>query len=118
MKDAKKDQSDIPALMADIGARARAAAAELAYAAVDRKYAALISAAEFLWDDRQKIIDANCEDIVYAEEKGLSPAMIDRLLLDEARVRGMVDGLRTIAEQRDPVGEVIADWDMPSGLNM
>ncbi len=113
-----KDMPDIPALMADIGARARAAAAELSYAAVDRKYAALISAAEFLWDDRQKIIDANCEDIVYAEEKGLSPAMIDRLMLDEARVRGMVDGLRTIAEQRDPVGEVIADWDMPSGLNI
>ncbi len=113
-----KDLSDIPALMADIGARARAASAELAYAAVDRKHAALIAAAEFLWDDRQKIIDANCEDLVYADEKGLNPALVDRLMLDEARVRGMVDGLRTIAEQRDPVGEVIADWDMPSGLNI
>ncbi len=113
-----KDLENIPALMADIGARARAAAAVLAFAAVDRKHAALISAAEFLWDDRQKIIDSNCEDLVDAEEKGLSPALMDRLLLDENRIRGMVDGLRSVAEQRDPVGETIAEWDMPSGLNI
>ena len=44
--------------------------------------------------------------------------MLDRLQLDEIRIRGIVDGLRTVAEQRDPVGDVIADWDMPSGLNI
>ena len=49
-----------------------------------------------------------------AEEKGLSPAMIDRLTLDARRIRGMADGLRAVAEQRDPVGEVIAEWDVPS----
>ena len=44
--------------------------------------------------------------------------MMDRLMLDEDRIRGIVDGLRAVAEQRDPVGEVMADWDRPTGLNI
>ena len=110
--------NDIPALMADIGKRARAAAEILACASSERKYAALISAAEAVWNNRQDIIDANYKDLVYAEEKQLSPAMIDRLMLDERRIRGIVDGLRSVAGQKDPVGQVLADWNMPSGLNI
>ncbi len=109
---------DIGGMMQDIGARARAAAAELAFASAERKHAALIGAAEAVWVARSDILLANAEDLVYAEEKGLSPAMIDRLTLDEARLRGIVDGLRAIAEQRDPVGEVIAEWVRPNGLTI
>ena len=109
---------DVAVLMQDIGARARAAAAELAFASQERKYAALIGAAHEVWARRQEILDANCEDLVYGEEKGLSAAMMDRLTLDEGRIRAIVDGLRAVAEQRDPVGEVMAEWDMPSGLNI
>jgi len=113
-----KDFEDIDALMADIGARARAAAAELAYASAERRHAALIGAADEVWKRRGEIIDANAEDLVYGEEKGISPAMMDRLMLDEARIRGIRDGLRAVAEQKDPVGAVIAEWDMPSGLHI
>lgn len=113
-----KDFEDIDALMADIGARARAAAAELAYASAERKHAALIGAADEVWRRRDEIIDANAEDLVYGEEKGISPAMMDRLMLDEGRIRGIRDGLRAVAEQKDPVGAVIAEWDMPSGLHI
>ncbi len=105
-------------LMIEIGTKARAAAAELAYASQERKYAALIGASHEIWNRRQDILDANCEDLVYAEEKGLSPAMIDRLTLDEGRVRGMVDALRAVAEQPDPVGRVLAEWDRPNGLHI
>ena len=112
------DVSNVPALMADIGARARTAAAELAYASPERKYAALIGAAEAVWARRGEIVDANYMDQAYGAEKGLSPSMMDRLMLDERRVRAMVDGLRAIAEQKDPVGAVIAEWDMPSGLHI
>ena len=112
------DQQDIAGLMAAIGARARAAAAALAFASSERKYAALISASHAIWERRGEIVDANCEDQVYGEQKGLSPAMMDRLTLDDHRVRGMVDGLRAIAEQRDPVGAVMAEWEMPSGLHI
>ena len=113
-----KDLPDAPALMAEIGAKARAAAADLAFARADRKHAALIGAAEALWARRQPVIEANAEDLEYGRRKGLSPAMMDRLKLDEGRIRGIVDSLRAIAEQKDPVGEVTADWTVPSGLRI
>ncbi len=109
---------DFAGMMAEIGAKARAAAAELAFANPERKYAALIGAAEAVWRRRQEILDENCLDLAYGEEKGLSPAMMDRLRLDEGRLRGIVDGLRAIAEQADPVGRVLAEWDRPSGLHI
>ncbi len=105
-------------LMTRIGTAARAAAAELAYAGAERKYAALISAAHFVWDRRQEILDANSIDLGAGAEKGLSPALTDRLMLNEHRIRGMVDGLRTVAEAPDPVGRVLAEWDRPNGLHI
>jgi len=113
-----KDFEDMGAMMADIGARARAASAELAYASAERKHAALIGAADEVWKRRDDILIANAEDLVYGEEKGISPSMMDRLMLDETRIRAICDGLRAVAEQKDPVGAVIAEWDMPSGLHI
>ncbi|WP_442954455.1 glutamate-5-semialdehyde dehydrogenase [Pararhodobacter sp.] len=110
--------AEIAALMAGIGAGARAAAAELAFASAERKHAALIGAAEAVSARRQEILDANSLDLAYGAEKGLSAAMMDRLTLDSGRVQAIVDGLRAVAEQRDPVGRVLAEWDMPSGLNI
>ena len=117
---AKGSDMDLQAtdMMADLGTKARAAAAELAYASQERKYAALVSAAHFVWDRRQEILDANYVDLGQAADKGLSPAMTDRLMLDDHRLRGIVDALRTVAEQRDPVGRILAEWDMPSGLHI
>ena len=110
--------TDIQTLMATIGANARAAATVLATTGSERKYAALIGAAEAICDNIMEILDANAEDQVYGAQKGLSPAMMDRLILTEPRIRAMADGLRNVAAQRDPVGEVIAEWDMPSGLHI
>ena len=113
-----KDFDSIPALMADLGKRAKVASRELAFASAERKHAALIAAAEAVWANRGEIIEANQKDLEFGIEKGLSPAMMDRLMLDEARVQGMVDGLRAVADQTDPVGEVLAEWDRPTGLNI
>lgn len=113
-----KDMTDIPALMTEIGARAKAAAAELASASPERKRAALIGAADAVWKNRAAIIEANKRDLDYGRDKGLSDAMMDRLMLDEARIRGIVDGLRAVADQADPVGAVMAEWDRPSGLHI
>ena len=109
---------DIATVMTDIGQRARTAAAELAYATAERKHAALIGAADAVWKNRAAIIEANALDLDYGRSKGLSPAMMDRLALDEDRIRGIVDGLRTVADQKDPVGEVMAEWDRPNGLHI
>ncbi|MEX0371087.1 MAG: gamma-glutamyl-phosphate reductase, partial [Tateyamaria sp.] len=113
-----KDFADIPALMADIGARAKDAAASLAFASAERKHAALISAAAHVWNNRDAIIAANTKDMEFGRDKGLSDAMMDRLRLDEDRIQGIVDGLRAVAEQSDPVGEVLADWTQPTGLHI
>ena len=95
------DQTDIPARMDDMGARARAAAQVLATTTSEKKYAALISAAHAIESREQEIMDANAEDLVYAEAKGLSPAMLDRLTLDTRRIRAMATGLRQVAEQSE-----------------
>jgi len=109
---------DIKAEMTAIGQTARAAAAELATATAERKHAALIGAAEAVWHRREDILAANALDMEYGRDKGLSAAMLDRLLLDEGRIQSIVDGLRAVAEQADPVGEVIAEWSQPSGLDI
>jgi glutamate-5-semialdehyde dehydrogenase len=113
-----KDGEDVHSLMERIGHAAKAAAAELAFASAERKHAALIGAAEAVQRNMAAILEANAKDMAYGAEKGLSPAMMDRLKLDEDRVRGIIDSLRAIAEQRDPVGEVLTEWDMPSGLHI
>lgn len=105
-------------LMSEIGTKARAAAAELAYASSERKAAALQAAAAAVWARREEILDANVLDMAYGAEKGLSPAMLDRLMLNDTRLRGIVDALRQVAEQRDPVGRVLDEWDRPNGLHI
>ncbi|MCH2094707.1 MAG: glutamate-5-semialdehyde dehydrogenase [Rhodobacteraceae bacterium] len=112
------DTAHIPAVMADLGARAKRAAAKLAFAPSEAKQKALFAAAEAVWTTRDAIIEANAKDLEFGRNKGLSDAMMDRLMLDESRIQGVVDGLRAVAAQDDPVGEVIAQWDMPSGLNI
>lgn len=105
-------------LIETMGARARSAAQALATASSERKAAALVSAAHAIEEGAQAILDANSMDMAEAEAKGLGPAMLDRLRLDGRRVRAMADGLRAVAAQRDPVGRVLADWTVPSGLRI
>jgi glutamate-5-semialdehyde dehydrogenase len=64
------------------------------------------------------IIAENAKDLDFGREKGLTDAMMDRLMLDADRITAMAEGLRTIAGQDDPVGEVIAEWDRPTGLHI
>lgn len=113
-----KDHEDIAATMGTIGAAAKEASKALAFASAERKHAALIGAAEAVWSARADIIAANKLDLEFGREKGLSAAMMDRLMLDEPRIQGIVDGLRAVAEQADPVGETLAEWDMASGLHI
>jgi len=113
-----KDSENIPAMMQELGQRAKAAAAELGFAPAAQRQQALEAAADAVWANRAEIIAANAKDLEFGRGKGLSDAMMDRLMLDEARIQGIVDGLRNVAGQDDPVGEVLAEWDRPSGLNI
>lgn len=110
--------SDLPALMLDLGRKARASASKLATASAERKHAALIGAAQAVNDHQAEILADNALDMENARAKGMTQAFQDRLLLTEARLNGIVDALRTIAELPDPVGSIIAEWDRPNGLHI
>ena len=113
-----KETDDVPGLMADLGARAKAAAAALATVPAEVKTRALELAANAVWAAHEEIIAANGKDLDYGRSKNLSSAMLERLMLDTARIQGIVDGLRAVARQPDPVGEVLAEWDRPTGLHI
>ena len=110
--------SDLGQQMNEMGARARAAASVLAYASPEAKTKALLTAADAMVAATDHIISENAKDLDFGREKGLTDAMMDRLMLDAGRIAAMAEGLRTIAGQDDPVGEVIAEWDQPTGLHI
>ncbi|THD82383.1 glutamate-5-semialdehyde dehydrogenase [Aliigemmobacter aestuarii] len=105
-------------LMQTMGRAARDAAAELAFAPAARKTAALMAAADAVAAHEAGILAANARDLDYGREKGLSPAMMDRLTLNPARIAAICEGLRSVAAQPDPVGRVLAEWDRPTGLHI
>ena len=118
MLDKLAETTNIAVLMAEIGRRARAAARPLATATAERKHAALVGMAQALERDAATILSANALDLANGEEAGLAGSFMDRLELTRDRIRAMADGIRAIAELKDPVGEVIAEWDRPNGLHI
>jgi glutamate-5-semialdehyde dehydrogenase len=106
---------DIRAAMRDIGAAARAAAGKLATAPAERKDRALKAMAEAIRGRRREILSANERDMAAAGGK-LTPALTDRLKLDDQRVEAMAAGLEDVAGFPDPIGAVMAEWTRPNGL--
>jgi len=102
--------------MKALGAAARQAAATLAHADAAKKTKALQAAAQAVRDQAKTILDANRQDMAAA--KDLSPAMTDRLLLDEKRVAAMAKGLEEVAALPDPIGSELARWTRPNGLDI
>ncbi|MFD0916540.1 glutamate-5-semialdehyde dehydrogenase [Pseudahrensia aquimaris] len=111
-------ETEITALMLDMGAKARKAARALATASVDRKHAALTGAAEALQRRASEILDANAIDMMNGEEAGLSAPMLDRLNLTKDRILDMAAAVQAIAAFPDPVGSIMAEWDRPNGLHI
>ncbi len=112
------DRNGIAALMAEMGKRARAAAEKLSMAPTKQKDAGLLSAAMVIRANVDDILAANAKDLAAAKEKGISGALLDRLMLDEKRIEAMAKGLEEIAALPDPVGSKIAEWDRPNGLHI
>ncbi len=109
-------EANLEAEMRALGSAAREAASHLAHADASRKTAALKRAAEAIRDEATAILDANRRDMAAA--KDLSPAMSDRLLLDQKRVAAMAQGLDEVAALPDPIGSELARWTRPNGLDI
>lgn len=105
-------------LIEALGAAARQAAVVLAQTPSEAKTRALMAAADAVIDQTPAILAANACDLDHAREKGLSEAMLDRLRLDQPRLAAIAQSLRDVAGQDDPVGQVIAEWDRPTGLHI
>ncbi len=112
----KLEQQDIASLMDRIGHAARASAAVLAKTDSAARGAALDRAAQLLESRCGEILEANSRDMEAARARDLSAAMLDRLRLDEGRVRAMAAGIRDIVALPDPVGQLMAEWSRPNGL--
>ncbi|WP_180898338.1 glutamate-5-semialdehyde dehydrogenase [Martelella soudanensis] len=109
---------DVKTVMDDLGRRARKAAGSLAIAPTATKNAALAAMADAIEENSAGILAANAEDVARAKENGVTGSFIDRLELNEDRIRAMADGIRAIAGLGDPVGDVIAAWERPNGLKI
>jgi glutamate-5-semialdehyde dehydrogenase len=108
----------IEPMMLHMGRMAREAARELALATTAQKNAALEAMAKRLEARAGAILEANKNDIDAARGKSRDDAFVDRLALNETRVAAMAKGLRDIEALPDPVGEVIASWTRPNGLQI
>ncbi len=115
MLDTTKDPAH---LIADMGARARAAAAALAQCSSETKSDALRAAARALRAATPAIIAGNARDMARGRDKGLTDAMLDRLRLDEGRIEGIAASLEAIADLPDPVGTVIDTAERPNGMKL
>lgn len=111
-----KDPSDISMVVADLGKRAKAAAKTLAMATADQRNRALTEAAKQLRARTGEILAANATDV--DSISGKDAAFIDRLTLTERRVAAMADALDDIAQQPDPLGRNLAQFNRPNGLKI
>ena len=99
-------------------AAAKAASTVVAQLTTEQKNAALLAMADALESGMADILEANRADMERERANGMSEGMLDRLMLNENRVRDMAVGLRQVAELPDPIGEVMADWKRPNGLEI
>ena len=108
----------LAAAMRDLGRRARAAVGPLGASGSELRDLALTGAAGSLRARTEGVLRANALDMAAGREKGLSAAMLDRLLLNSERVEAMAAGLEAIAALPDPLGRVLAEWKRPNGLSI
>lgn len=105
-------------MLEKMGKAAREASWQLAQLSTKQKNAALEQIADLLEQDSATILDANVKDIEQARANGMTPALQDRLLLTQERLKGIADDVRKVCQLADPVGQVIDGSQLDSGLNL
>jgi glutamate-5-semialdehyde dehydrogenase len=110
--------ADLPELMTDLAARARAAARVLALASPQQKDRALQAIERAIRSHATAILAANAEDVAEVRAGGAGSAFIDRLTLTQGRIDAMADGVATVRAIKDPVGVVTESWQRPNGMTI
>jgi glutamate-5-semialdehyde dehydrogenase len=104
--------------ISELAVKAKEASRRLAQASTVEKDRALLGMADAIERRSEEILAENAEDIAEGRSKGLSGALLDRLMLDEGRLRGIASSLREVAVLPDPIGEVIEGRRTPEGLHI
>jgi glutamate-5-semialdehyde dehydrogenase len=110
--------ADLPSLMAELAARARAAARVLSLAPPEQKNRALEAIERAIRANAQIILAANAEDVAEVLSSGATSAFVDRLMLTQERVSAMADGIATVRNIPDPIGVVTESWMRPNGMRI
>jgi len=105
-------------MLKQIGKQAKEAAAEIAVLSTDKKNQILQTMADELLKNSKKILSANKIDLKNSKDLDLTPALIDRLSLNEERINGMANGLLKIIPLEDPVGNITESWNTDEGLHI
>lgn len=116
MASISRSPEEICQIVKEKACKAKSVAPVVASLSTEVKNRALLSMAEKLWERRDFIFERNAEDVEAARRANLSPAFIDRLLLNEGRLESICKGLLEVAALPDPIGEIIEGWKCPNGL--
>lgn len=111
-------QTTLSAEMNSLGAAAKGAARALRESSNETRNKALLAAAAAIRARKKEILAANAGDVEAARANGTAPAMIDRLVLNDARIEAMAKGLEDVAALPDPLGRELARWKRPNGLDI
>ena len=96
----------------------RSGSEKLALQTASQKYLALQAVAQALDNNRKKIIEANQLDVNNGRATGMSESLIDRLTLNDKRIDGIIESIKIVMSQTDPIGEEIAGWKTPNGMTI
>lgn len=102
----------------ELATKAKDAKYKVALLPTDVKNKAILAVADALVSNSSTIISANSIDMENGTKKGLSQGLLDRLKLDEDRIKGMAEGLRQVVELDDPIGKITENWERPNGLKI
>jgi glutamate-5-semialdehyde dehydrogenase len=105
-------------LIADLADLARRAARTLVAATYEQRQAALLAIADALESNQERIIAANQADMEHGKSSGLNSQLLDRLMLDATRIKGIANGARKVAALPNPLGNVIRDRTLENGLHL
>ena len=94
------------------------ASARLSLHSANQKNAALLSVADAIDKHRSQILEANKADMENSRAKGMSEALLERLMLDEKRIDGIIGSIKVVVAQNDPIGKVVAGWNTANGMSI
>ena len=105
-------------LIEKISKKSKSAFEVISTSSIEKRNSAILNISKLLKERSRGILDANKSDLENAKKKNLTPSFIDRLTLNESRIKNMCEGLKEISTLQDPIGKNLESWTRPNGLKI